>query len=155
KLVELVHQALENSSRENPQEASNNNNQIERGHAEAVVLFDPQAEMRTLVSHLLQRGSYHVEIAASESAALELAKRMPARIFLMHAADHSSGALVRRICSELPGLPIAAYSIVASSAERIEILGAGASYFIDTPEELLNLAETLSRFTITRQQEAA
>ncbi len=154
-VVEMVQQTLASSTRLEPGPAPVIVSSSASTGKATVVVFDQNDDMRALLAVLLRRDGYRVLAAACESDVTESHESYQADLFLLHADSTSATALVREVISRFGAAPVAAYSTTANAGQRSEIIGDGASLFINTPEELLNISEILAHLKPKLQQRAA
>ena len=120
-----------------------------------IVHFDPNPDLRALISLILRRAGYLIIPAQSDNDALELVANTHADLFLINGVSGSCISLIQQISSQFADRPMIAYSIAAPLAQRTAVLHAGASLFISTPEELLDIVDSLKKLITVRRQIAA
>jgi CheY-like chemotaxis protein len=149
-ILELVRQTLANQ----PNEPTTTPETAAAGTADAkptIVHFDPNPDLQALIALLLRRAGYRVNPARTEREVIESGEGSGTGFFLISGISGSCTSLVQQCASKFPKRLVVAYSTIASPGQQSEVLGAGASLFIRTPEELLNIAEALTTLATNRR----
>jgi CheY-like chemotaxis protein len=124
-----------------------------KGH---IVLLEDHAETRAIISFLLSRKGHHVTSVLASGDAMMLAKSNRIDLFLINRGQSDSAT---SFCGEMraafPKMPVVVYSTEAKTAEKDEVLRAGALRYLGTPEEILDVAEISSSVMINRQRKVA
>ena len=121
----------------------------------SIVLLEDHADTRAIISFVLRRKGHHVTCVHTRAEAAMLAQSEQVDLFLINRGrDDSSASFCRETRAAFPNSFIIAYSTAASPAEKDNVLRAGASRYLGTPEELMDVADISSRL-ITQSQELA
>jgi CheY-like chemotaxis protein len=124
-----------------------------KGH---IVLLEDHSDTRAMISLLLSRKGHHVTSVFAHADAMMLAKSNRIDLFLINRGQgDSSTSFCREMRSAFPDMPIIVYSTEAQSAEKDEVLRAGALRYLGTPEELVDVAEISSSVILESQRKVA
>jgi CheY-like chemotaxis protein len=122
----------------------------------SIVLLEDHSDTRAIISLVLRRRGHHVTSVNTQSDALMLAQSNQVDLFLINRGrGDSSASFCREMRAAFPNAYIIAYSTAASPAEKKEVLQAGASCYLSTPEELMDVAEISSSLIADSQRIAA
>jgi CheY-like chemotaxis protein len=122
----------------------------------SIILLEDHSDTRAIISLVLRRKGHHVTNVYTQADALMLAQSNPVDLFLINRGRGDSAAsFCREMRTAFPNTLIIAYSTAASPAEKEEVLRAGASRYLSTPEELMDVAEISSSLIADSQRIAA
>src|SRR5260370_26351874 len=113
---------------------------------ERVLLIVINSETRAMLSLLVSHQGYQLNIADGPGHALLLSEIAPFDLVMVNRAlcHDSYASFCRQILRRNSHLPVVMYSMNATPTETKEALANGASRFLITPTELLNVAEITS-----------
>lgn len=113
-----------------------------------VLLLEDNAEIRALLSFLLDQAGHKFTIVESHAAALDKVKLEAFDLYLINRVCPDGLGLT--LCSQLRQLigqqPIVMYSSIALPTEQQAAMDAGASVYLTKPNEILNIGKLLSHF---------
>jgi CheY-like chemotaxis protein len=111
----------------------------------SIILLEDHSDTRAIISHLLRRKGHHVTCVYTQADAMMLVQSNQVDLFLINGGrGDSSASFCRDMRAAFPNTYIIAYSTAASPAEKKEVLRAGASRYLSTPEELIDIGEISS-----------
>jgi CheY-like chemotaxis protein len=113
-----------------------------------VLLVEDNAEIRALLSFLLDQAGHQFTMVDSHAAALDKVKLGAFDLYLINRACPDGLGLT--LCPQLRQLigqqPIVMYSSAALPTEQQAALDGGASVYLTKPNEILNIGKLLSHF---------
>lgn len=113
-----------------------------------VLLVEDNAEIRALLSFLLDQAGHQFTAVESHAAALDKVKVEAFDLYLINRACPDGLGLT--LCPQLRQLigqqPIVMYSSAALPTEQQAALDAGASIYLTKPKEILNIGKLLAHF---------
>ncbi len=122
----------------------------------SIILLEDHSDTRAIIAHLLRRKGHHVTCVHTQKDAMMLVQSNQVDLFLINRGrGDSSASFCRDMHAAFPNPYIIAYSTAASPAEKEEVLRAGASRYLSTPEELMDIGEISSNSIADSQRMAA
>lgn len=141
-IIHLVNSALANEIGQRETDIGSSSAGRKPEVRRTVVLFEADDDMRAMISLLLKRSGYQVIPVLTQDDMIRLAKSDSVDLFLMdQGRGHSAVSSCQRIRTEFPNTPVAVYSTRALPAEKEEVIRAGASQYLNSAEDLLQVAE--------------
>jgi DNA-binding response OmpR family regulator len=111
-----------------------------------ILLVEDHADVRALISFLLDQVGHQVTTVESQAGALRQAKLQQFDVFLINRVcpDGLGLTLCRQLRQSFPSQPIVMYSTAALPAEQRAGLDAGASAYLAKSSDLLNIGSLVS-----------
>ncbi len=121
-----------------------------------IVLLEDHADTRAIISTVLRRKGHQVTSVLAHADAMMLAKSNRIDLFLINRGPgHSATSICREMHTAFPDTPVIVYSTTATTAEKEEVLQAGAARYLSTPEEILDVGRISSGLITDSQRMAA
>jgi CheY-like chemotaxis protein len=121
-----------------------------------IVLLEDHDDTRAIISLLLRRDRHQVTSVYTQADAIMLARSNQVDLFLINRGrGESATSFCTAIRDAFAATPVIVYSTAATPAEKDTVLRSGASRYLGTPEELLNVGEISAGLIADSQAMAA
>ena len=119
----------------------------------SIVLLEDNPDTREIISLILRRKGHRVTTAFTQADGMMLARGSQVDLFLINRGQGDSAAsFCRELHTAFPDTPVIVYSTAALPTEEDEVLRAGASRYLSTADELLDVAGISSSLIADSQE---